>query len=201
MPKDYTSLPPNAVRRSDRAVNDDEWIRDFLRRAPVGTLATVHDGQPFINSNLYVFDAARRCIYLHTARVGRTRANLEQESRVCFSVMEMGRLLPAEEALEFSVEYAGVVAFGRGEVVADAAEARHALQLLLDKYAPHLKPGTDYRPPVDEEIARTSVFRIDIDEWSGKRKAVADDFPGAFRYEDVWQHHRIPGATGSIEGG
>jgi nitroimidazol reductase NimA-like FMN-containing flavoprotein (pyridoxamine 5'-phosphate oxidase superfamily) len=182
MPRDYTSQPLNAVRRTDRAVDDEAWVRAFLHRAAYGALASVHDGQPFINSNLFVYDEARGCIYTHTARVGRTRANIEQEARVCFSVMEMGRLLPADEALEFSVEYASVVVFGRAIIVEDPAEAKAALQLLLDKYAPHLRPGHDYRPPVDEELARTTVYRLDIDAWSGKRKAVADDFPGAYWY-------------------
>ncbi len=183
MPKDYASQPLTQVRRADREVTDEAWIKDFLHRTAVGTMATVHEGQPFLNSNLFVYDEARHCIYTHTARVGRTHANIEQEERVCFSAMEMGRLLPAEEALEFSVEYASVVAFGRASVVEDADEAKVALQLLLDKYAPHLRPGEDYRPPVDEELVRTAVYRLDIEAWSGKRKQVAEDFPGAFWYQ------------------
>ncbi len=182
MPRDYASQPLTEVRRPDREVTDEAWLKDFLCRAAVGTMATVHDGQPFLNSNLFVYDEARHCIYTHTARVGRTRANIEQDERVCFTVMEMGRLLPADTALEFSVEYASVVAFGRAVVVEGADEAKAALQLLLDKYAPHLRPGEDYRPPVDEELKRTAVYRMDIDAWSGKRKKVADDFPGAYWY-------------------
>ena len=46
---------------------------------PVGALATIHDGQPFINSNLFVYDEQAHCIYMHTARVGRTQANVERE--------------------------------------------------------------------------------------------------------------------------
>ena len=184
MPKDYAALPPNQVRRSDRAVEDEGWMRAFLHRAAVGTLATVHDGQPFINANLFVYDEAAHVIYVHTARVGRTQANIEGDEKVCFSVHEMGRLLPADEALEFSVEYAGVVVFGRASIVEDAGEARYGLQLLLDKYAPHLKPGRDYRPIVDEELARTAVFRIQIESWSGKKKQVEADFPGAYFYEE-----------------
>ncbi len=182
MPKDYAALPAHQVRRSDRAVEDEGWIRDFLHRAPVGTLATVHQGQPFINANLFVYDEAVNTIYMHTAQVGRTRANIEADERVCFGVNEMGRLLPADEALEFSVEYAGVIVFGRAHMVEADEEARHALQMLLDKYAPHLKPGRDYRPIVAQELARTAVYRIQIDSWSGKRKQVAPDFPGAFYY-------------------
>ena len=183
MPKDYLNQPLTEMRRNDRGVDDEGWIKGFLHKAAVGTMATVHDGQPFLNSNLFVYDEARHCIYTHTARVGRTRSNIEENARVCFSVMEMGRMLPADEALEFSVEYGSVVAFGQAVVVQDSDEAKNALQMLLDKYAPHLKPGVDYRPPVDEEMVRTSVYRMDIEAWSGKRKQVEEDFPGAFWYQ------------------
>jgi uncharacterized protein len=185
MPKDYAALPLNQVRRADRAMHDDAWIAEMLHRAPIGYLATVHDGQPFINSNLFVYDEDAHAIYMHTARVGRTRANVEAEeaaARACFTVSEMGRLLPADEALEFSVEYAGVVTFGTAQIIADAAEQERALQLLLNKYFPHLKPGEHYRPIAPEELVRTSVYRIDIESWSGKRKKAEDDFPGAFLF-------------------
>jgi hypothetical protein len=182
MAKDYTTQPYAEVRRRDRAVDDELWIRALLHRAPTATLATVYNGQPFINSNLFVYDESRHTIYTHTAQVGRTRANIEAGGQICLSVHEMGRLLPADTALEFSVEYNGVVVFGRAAVVEDEEEAHYGLQLLLDKYFPHLKPGEHYRPIVKEELERTSVFRITIEQWSGKRKKVADDFPGAFVY-------------------
>jgi uncharacterized protein len=170
------------VRRKDRQVNDDAWIKAMLARCAMGTLATAADGQPFLHMNLFAYDEAARAIYLHTARLGRTRDNIEGCERVCFSVAEMGRLLPADTALEMSVEYASVMVFGRACVVADPAEAKHGLQLLLDKYFAHLRPGEHYRPITPEEMARTAVYRIDIDEWSAKRKQVAEDFPGAFTY-------------------
>ncbi len=128
-------------------------------------------------------------MYLHTARVGRTRANVEQEAEVCFGVSEIGRLLPADEALEFSVEYAGVTVFGKASVITEPDEARHGLQLLLDKYAPHLRPDRDYRPITDEELRRTAVFRIDIEAWTGKKKEAEADFPGAYHYG---QHGTAP---------
>jgi len=181
MNKANTNDPLTRMRRSDRA-QDDVWIRAFLHRAPFGFLATLVNEQPFINSNLFVYDEAAHVIYMHTAREGRTRANIEGDQRVCFSAAEMGRLLPADTALEMSVEYAGVVVFGRAAVVSDEAEARHGLQLLLDKYCPHLRPGRDYRPITDEELSRTSVYRIQIEQWSGKKKEAVADFPGAFFY-------------------
>jgi hypothetical protein len=145
-------------------------------------LATVHDGQPFLNSNIFIYDETKHAIYLHTARLGRTRANIEIDDRVCFSVYEMGRLLPAKTALEFSVEYASVVVFGAATRLSDPKEATDTLHLILRKYAPHLQIGQDYRPVVPEELVRTSVYRISIEEWSGKKKEAAADFPGAYTY-------------------
>ena len=197
-----------AVRRRDRA-KDESWIRAALTAAPYGVLATVQDGQPYLNSNLFVYDEERHCIYMHTARVGRTRRTLEdaddEGARVVFSATTMGRLLPADEALEFSVEYAGVVAFGRGHVVFDESEKEDALQRLLDRYAPHLRPGRDYRPITPGELKRTAVYRIDVEEWSGKQKLVPDDFPGAFELPGLhvfpWGGEERPSSDAGLDSG
>ncbi len=178
-------MAPNKVRRQDREVTDDSWIKDFLNTSPYGALATVHEGQPFINSNLFVYEEETNAIYFHTARVGRTQANIDAEENgvaVCFSAFNMGRMLPAKEALSFSIEYEGVTVFGTGTTIADQQEASRILQLLLDKFAPHLKPGDDYERISKEELKRTAVFKIQIESWSAKKKQVAADFPGAYMY-------------------
>lgn len=53
----------NEIRRKDRE-KDDAWVGAYLQRAAFGFLATVRDGQPFLNSNLFVYDADRHAIYL-----------------------------------------------------------------------------------------------------------------------------------------
>lgn len=139
----------------------------------------------FINSNLFVYDESAHALYFHTHRVGRTSGivqDVEGGLRTCFSTYRMGRILPAAEALHFSVEYEGVSVFGLIKILPDAEASRFALQLLLDKYAPHLRPGRDYRPIADEELERTTVYRIEIESWSGKRNVKPSDFPGAFEY-------------------
>ena len=73
------------LRRRDRG-KDDAWVRSFMEQAPYGYLATVGEGgQPYLNSNLFVYDADRHCIYLHTHRTGRTRDNLSGAQKVAFS--------------------------------------------------------------------------------------------------------------------
>jgi nitroimidazol reductase NimA-like FMN-containing flavoprotein (pyridoxamine 5'-phosphate oxidase superfamily) len=162
------------MRRSDRAVTDEAEIAAFLGRSAIGFVATSLDQQPYIHSNLFWFDNRTRAIYFHTALEGRTRGNIESNPRVCFTAAEMGRLLPADTALEFAVEYSSVCAFGTARLVHNDEEKRRALQGLLDKYFPDLRPGQDYRPITDDEMGRTAVFAIDIEAWSAKRKSVAE---------------------------
>lgn len=168
-------------RRRDRG-QEAGWIRAYLEQAPWGVLALASEsGPPHLNSNLFVFEPGPDRIYLHSARTGALPTGLADPEGVpaSFTAAGMGRLLPAAEALEFSVEYHAVVATGRARTVQDAAEARESLDGLLAKYAPHLAPGTDYRPITPGELGRTAVFRLDIEGWSGKQKAVGDH-PGAF---------------------
>jgi len=161
---------PTRPRRADRALQDEDRLEALLHRLPVGFIALSDNGQPYLNPNLFWYDAAGRRIYFHTAATGRTRGLVERNPRVCFATAEIGQLLPADTALEFSTEYASVIAFGQVRLVTDEAEQRHGLQGLLDKYFPDLHPGVHYRPIIEEELQRTSVYAIEIEAWSGKQK-------------------------------
>jgi nitroimidazol reductase NimA-like FMN-containing flavoprotein (pyridoxamine 5'-phosphate oxidase superfamily) len=168
------------MRREDRAVEDDSRIRQFLAEAPYGMLATDCEGQPMLHVNTFVYDESTHSLYMHTARQGRTRTNIDSSPSVCFSAAKMGRLLPAKAAREFSVEYESVTVFGKALIVNDRKQARDKMQLLLDKYFGHLKPERDYCPITAAEIDEITVIQIQIRAWTGKCKKVEDDFPGAF---------------------
>ena len=158
------------LRRRDRAMPSDHEIVALLHRAQVGFIATSVSDQPYIHPNLFWFDEANRRLYFHTANEGRTLSNVERNPQVCFSVAEMGRLLAADTAIEFSTEYASVIVFGDARVVKSDEEKRFGLQGLLNKYFPDLHPGKDYRPITADELDQTAVYAIEIDAWSGKQK-------------------------------
>ena len=167
--------------RKDRA-KDEAWIKACLQRMPFGMIATENEHQPYLKPTLFVFAEAENVIYIHGALTGRMRTELENNPRVSFCVAEMGRLLPADTAMEVGVEYSSVVLFGTVELLTDAGQARHGLQLLLDRYFPHLKPGVNYREILPEELNITAVYRIKIESWSGKEDRARADYPGAFNY-------------------
>lgn len=169
MPKDYdVDVTPANKQRLREHARDDAWVRDFLRRAHVGHVATRWDAQPFITPTMFWYDEERHAIAFHSNVVGRLRANGERHERACFEASVFGRLLPSNVALEFSIQYASVVVFGPLRVLAEAAERRRALDGLLGKYFPTMTAGEDYRPITDQELKRTSVYAIAIESWSGK---------------------------------
>jgi len=170
MPKNYDldHTPANAQRRPQNAC-DDDWVGRFLAEAQVGYIATRWDEQPFITPSTFCYDPARHEIYFHSNIVGRVRANAERHPQVCFAASRSGGLLPSNVALEFSIQYESVIAFGMVRTLEDPAEKRIALYLLIQKYFPRLTPGQEYRPITDQELERTSVYAIAIESWSGKR--------------------------------
>ncbi len=178
----YAQKPKNETRLDKYSITNPEEIRAILTRGGVGTLATAHGRQPFLTPLLYIYVETDHALYFHTAQVGRTRANVAFNPQAAFNVYEYGRVLPHQEALEFNFEYYSVTVFGEIELVTDPAAAERALQALLDKYAPQLQPGRDYRPIQPEEIKRTAVYKLGIQDWSAKRQEEAEDYPGAFYY-------------------
>jgi len=162
-------------RRRDRQITDEARLKTILAESEIGYLATSADDQPFLTPLTYWFDGER--IYFHGAKKGRTRSNIEANPKVCFSVAERGRYLPADTALNFGVEYRSVVVFGRATLIIEDKEKTYALQGLLDRYFSHLKSGENYRPITQRELDLTAVFAIDIDGISGKEKVAGSTFP------------------------
>lgn len=168
MPRDYTKERPTAYQRLPEYKREDDWIRAFLRTAQVGHIASSLNGQPFLVPSIFWFDEENRQIVFHSNVTGRTRSNLESSPKVCFEASEMGRLLPSNVALEFSVQYRSVVVFGTVSLVTDLDEARRVLHGLIQKYFPKMQAGKEYRAITDKELKRTTVYAIQIEEWSGK---------------------------------
>ena len=182
MPHEYQNASPTAFQRLPEYQRDDEWIRAFLRQAKVGHIASVQDGRPFLNPTTFWFDEENHQIIFHSNVTGRIRSSIEQNPKVVLEVSELGRMLPANVALEFSLQFRSVIVFGRARLVTDAEEARRVMYGLIHKYFPDMTPGREFRQITDKELKRTSVYAIAIEEWSGKenwkdRADQSDEWP------------------------
>jgi len=167
MARDYSTSPTDHQRLPEYS-RDDDWIRATLRQAKVGHIASTWDDQPFLNPSTFWYDEANGRTIFHSNIAGRVRANLERNPKVCLEVSELGKLLPSNVALEFSLQYRSALVFGTARVLEDPDEKRAALYGLIQKYFPEMEAGKEYRPITDKELKRTSVYSIEIDSWSGK---------------------------------
>jgi len=182
MARDYEHQIPTAFQRLPDYKRGQDWIRPFLRAATVAHIATARDGQPYLNPTIFWFDEDNHRIIFHSHLAGRVRSNIERNPKVCLEASALGKLLPSNVALEFSLQYRSVVVFGTAGMIQDFAEKRSALYGLLGKYFPEMKAGRDYRQITDRELRATSVYAIAIEWWSGKenwkdRADQSDEWP------------------------
>ena len=182
MPRDYQNASPTAFQRLPEYQRDDAWIRTFLRDAKVGHIASTRDGQPFINPTTFWFDEENHQLVFHSNITGRIRSNIENNPRVCFEATELGKMLPANVALEFSLQFRSVIVFGNARLITAPDEARRVLYGLIHKYFPTMTAGKEFREITDKELKRTSIYAIQIEEWSGKenwkdRADQSDEWP------------------------
>jgi nitroimidazol reductase NimA-like FMN-containing flavoprotein (pyridoxamine 5'-phosphate oxidase superfamily) len=175
-----------SISRRPQNRQGDEWIRALLARVSIGRVATVWqsaDGQPFpfITTLAFAYRPERHDIVYHTNITGRLWANTGQGHPATFEACEIGCLLPSNSPLELSVQYRSVVAFGTARLLTDREEAREALRVLSERVFPDLQIGQETRPILDSDLARTSVYSLAVERWSGKENWQ----PGA-EQTDAW---------------
>ncbi|MFC6799722.1 pyridoxamine 5'-phosphate oxidase family protein [Haladaptatus sp. GCM10026878] len=178
-------IPENvadSIRYQGKAVEDESWIREFLTGQETGVLGLVDDDTPHLVTQLFVYDDEAHAIFLHGARAGRAHDLVAEgdRPRASFTTSEHGRYIPADEPVNFTVEYSSVVAYGCISLLSAADEKQAVLEKVMAKYAPQLTPGEDYQPMSDESIDRTAVYRLNVESWSGKQGWKDPDHPGAY---------------------
>lgn len=182
MPRNYTDQTPTIYQRRPHLTRDEDWIRAFLHHTRIGHIASSHNGQPFINPTTFWFDEENHQIAFHSNAAGRVRSNIESNPKVSLEASELGKFLPSNLALEFSLQFRSVVVFGHARIVEDPDEARRLLYGLIGKYFPKMTAGKEYREITDKELRATSIYAIQIEAWSGKenwedRADQSDEWP------------------------
>jgi nitroimidazol reductase NimA-like FMN-containing flavoprotein (pyridoxamine 5'-phosphate oxidase superfamily) len=181
---DPRNRDPSLSRRPHNR-RDDPWIREMLGRVRIGRVATVwqsEDGRPFpfITPLAFAYRPETHDLVYHTNITGRLWANTLQGHPATLEASEIGALLPSNSPLELSVQYRSVIAFGTARVLTDPQEARAALTVLSERLFPDLCIGRQTRPILEGDLARTSVYSLAIERWSGKENWM----PGADQTQD-----------------
>lgn len=116
-------------------------------------------------------------LYLHGSPASRLARAARTGVDVCATVTLIDGLVLARSAFHHSVNYRSVVLYGRATAVEDDDEKWIAFDALLD----HTVAGRrgDCRAPNDDEVRKTAVIRLPIEEGSAKVRSgpPIDDAP------------------------
>lgn len=153
------------IRYQGKAVHDEQWILDFIEEQQSGVLGLINGAKPHLVTQLYVYDPDITAIYLHGAQNGVAydivKAN--QPAPASFTTSSMGRYIPAKRPVNFTVEYSSFVANGTISIVENEEAKRDVLEQFMEKYAPHLDAGEDYKSISHESIDRTAVYGLGVE--------------------------------------
>ncbi|MBI2519269.1 MAG: pyridoxamine 5'-phosphate oxidase family protein [Bdellovibrio sp.] len=149
------------MRRKDRALQESE-AREIIGRCDFGMLATQGaDGWPYAIAVNHVIE--NDTIYFHCAKKGHKLDNIRNNSKVCFSVVLDGQVLPEQ----FATKYTSACAFGMAEVVG-RDERAHALGLLVKRHCKEYEMQGKHK--IEQEIDHPEVIAIRIQHLTGKAR-------------------------------
>ena len=103
------------ILRSKRLMPDSE-AREFLSRQRIAHVGTVDgNGWPYVVPLVYIYEGGDS-LYLHTgSHQGHFLTNLQQNSRICVEVSDIGPLHNGKRfACDSALVYTSVVVFGTG---------------------------------------------------------------------------------------
>lgn len=182
MQEDNPRVVSDEIRYQGKAIHDEQWIIDFLTDQKTGVLGLINDDEPHLVTQLFVYNHDDTAIYLHGAQDGQAYdiVKRDEPAAATFTTHAFGRFIPAEQPVNFTVEYASVVANGTISLIGDATDKRGVLEQVMEKFAPHLTPGEDYQEISNESINRTAVYRLNVESWSAKQGKKDPDHPGAY---------------------
>lgn len=148
------------IRRQERELSPADALA-VVTAAEYGTLACMGVEYPHAVPLHYVYE--QDAIYFHSATAGLKVELLDNNPRVCFSIVSHCKVLPAV----FSTDYRSVIIYGQAEQVMTAPEKKRALALLVDKYAGDYK--AESIPYIEQALAKVAIFKVVVERMTGKR--------------------------------
>mgnify|MGYP000870720156 CR=1 FL=1 len=148
------------MRRKDNE-KDRDFAFEVIDKCSYATLSmSLPDGKPYA----VPISVARsgNALYFHCAKEGAKLDAMRKNPYVCVVCVGSTR----ELATRFTMAYESAVVFGKAGEIYDDAEKIFALRMLSERYTPLNMP--DFDKAIEKNLAQASVWRIEIDEITGK---------------------------------
>ncbi len=150
------------MRRKDRE-KDKEFAFEVIDSAPYGVAAfTDEKGMPY--SVPLSFVRSGEYLYFHSAKEGKKVDTIRNDPRICVSFAN--NVMPAMD--QFTTGYDSAMVRGVVTQVTDKEEIIEALRKISEHFCPTNMDRFD--EAVKMSIDRTAIFKVKIEEITGKQK-------------------------------
>ncbi|MCL2652378.1 MAG: pyridoxamine 5'-phosphate oxidase family protein [Propionibacteriaceae bacterium] len=156
------------MRLHKREIKSFDDVLGVLARCQTGHLGLVDDQGPYVVPISFGFEVVDGgvVIWCHGATAGRKITAIRAGGRVCFEAEWLNEIVKnVPEACDMTAVYESVIGFGEAREVTDPDEARRGAAIIVDRY----DPGASRTLP-DPLRPNVTVFKIELDEISGKRR-------------------------------
>ena len=154
------------MRRPDREIKDIPEIIEIIEKNDVCRLAFSENNVPYIvPMNFgYEYSDGNLTLYFHGAKEGKKHEIIKNNPVACFEVDCSHKLIEADEACNYTMEYESVIGNGNVYLCTEKPEKINALKQLMKKYVKN--KDFDFSDHVLESV---TVFKLVVSEFSGKR--------------------------------
>jgi len=154
------------LKRADKEIADRSALCELLKRGEYAVIALCRGDEPYIVTLSYGYDSKRHALYFHCAPKGLKTDFIAANPEVCATIIGG----PGIASRSCSHSFTSVVLRGKMSAVADPAEKRSAMGLLIkqleDEPDVQLAKLSRYD---DRQWGGLTVLRLDITEITGKK--------------------------------
>jgi len=154
------------MRRSEREITDKAEIIKIIEKCAVCRLALSDNNIPYIVPMNYGYEYSddKLTLYFHGANEGKKHDIIAKNPTVCFEMDCSHKLIEADEAANYTMEYESVIGNGVASYIIDKSEKIMGLRRLMKQYA----KDKDFTFP-DHVIDSVTMFKLDVSDFTGKR--------------------------------
>ena len=154
------------MRRSEREITDKAEIIKIIEKCAVCRLALSDNNIPYIVPMNYGYEYSddKLTLYFHGANEGKKHDIIANNPTVCFEMDCSHKLIEADEAANYTMEYESVIGNGVASYIIDKSEKIMGLRRLMKQYA----KDKDFTFP-DHVIDSVTMFKLDVSDFTGKR--------------------------------
>lgn len=162
------------ITRREREITDINEIDGILGKAKIIHLGLVDGDEPYVvpMNYGYTMEDGKLTIYLHGATQGYKLDLMRANPKVFFEIDCDITPIEGNVACQYGTAYSSVMGRGTARILEEVSEKKTALSIFMKS-----QTGKDFEFN-DKMVSAVSVIRIDVSEYTAKRRPLPPNFKG-----------------------